>query len=124
VLILGAATTTYTLRDSGSNSNSATGAPPTCEKPALYEDSTHGTGYTAGQNGTWTFTLVEGDGGSQVKEVQCLLKHRHGITEVGDTDGDFGPLTRAAVLTFQKRAGLDADGIVGPKTWSALRTKG
>ncbi|WP_240436560.1 peptidoglycan-binding domain-containing protein [Streptomyces sporangiiformans] len=39
-------------------------------------------------------------------------------------NGDFGPLTHGAVVTLQKRAGLDADGIVGPNTWRALRTKG
>ena len=29
--------------------------------------------------------------------------------------------TRAALIAFQKRAGLAADGIAGPKTWAALR---
>ncbi|WP_330287319.1 serine/threonine-protein kinase [Streptomyces sp. NBC_00576] len=118
VFALGTATTvTYTLRDS----TSASAAPPTCEKPAMYEDGTHGRGYTAGWSGTWDFTVKQGDGGSQVRELQCLLRHLHNITEVGDVDGDFGPLTHGAVVTFQKRAGLDADGIVGPTTWQALR---
>ncbi|GGK67688.1 serine/threonine-protein kinase [Streptomyces flaveus] len=119
-LLATTATVAYTLRDQAS----AASAPPTCEKPALHEDKTHGRGYTAGWNGTWDFTIKQGDGGSQVREAQCLLKHRHGITEVGKVDGDFGPLTHAAVVTFQKRAGLDADGIVGPNTWRALRTMG
>jgi peptidoglycan hydrolase-like protein with peptidoglycan-binding domain len=35
-------------------------------------------------------------------------------------DGQFGPQTAAVVMGFQRRAGLDADGIVGPKTWAAL----
>ena len=38
----------------------------------------------------------------------------------GKIDGVFGPLTRAAVLAFQKSKGLVQDGIVGRKTWTAL----
>ncbi|WP_128433251.1 protein kinase domain-containing protein [Streptomyces cyaneus] len=115
---MGAAmTVTYTLRDQAP----AATAPPSCERPVVYEDGKHGHGYTAGWNSTWDFTIAQGDGGSQVREAQCLLRYLHGITEVGEVDGDFGPLTHGAVVTFQKRTGLDADGIVGPKTWQALR---
>ncbi|MEV0640396.1 peptidoglycan-binding protein [Streptomyces sp. NPDC050619] len=87
----------------------------------MYEDEKYGRGYTAGENGTWDFTLPRGDGGSQVRELQCLLRYLHGITEVGEVDGDFGPMTHGAVVAFQKQAGLDADGLVGPQTWRALR---
>jgi murein DD-endopeptidase len=34
--------------------------------------------------------------------------------------GPFGPLTHNAVVAFQKKHGLLADGIVGPLTWSKL----
>jgi murein DD-endopeptidase MepM/ murein hydrolase activator NlpD len=34
--------------------------------------------------------------------------------------GPFGPMTHAAVVAFQKKNGLTADGIVGPKTWGLL----
>ncbi|WP_446047724.1 protein kinase domain-containing protein [Streptomyces olivaceus] len=98
----------------------AAAAPPTCEKPVVYEDA-DGRGYMAGHSGTWDFTVKRGDGGSQVRELQCLLRHLHGIEEVGEVDGDFGPKTHGAVVTFQKRAGLDTDGVVGPTTWRALR---
>jgi murein L,D-transpeptidase YcbB/YkuD len=46
------------------------------------------------------------------KAVQAGL----GVT----SDGDFGPKTEAAVKTFQKRSGLEPDGVVGPLTWAAL----
>jgi len=35
-------------------------------------------------------------------------------------DGDFGPLTRQAVITAQRVHGLDPDGVVGPLTRAAL----
>lgn len=115
--VLGGTVVPYALRD-----ETPVAAPPaSCEKPAVYEDEKHGRGYTAGWNRTWDFTLKQGESGSQVHEAQCLLRYLHGITEVGEVDGVFGPLTHAAVVTFQKRAGLDADGVVGARTWSALR---
>ncbi|MEV5814237.1 serine/threonine-protein kinase [Streptomyces mutabilis] len=104
-------------------SSPAAAAPPTCEKPVVYKDA-NGSGYMAGHSGTWDFVIKQGDGGSQVRELQCLLRHLHGIEEVGEVDGDFGPLTHGAVVIFQKRAGLDADGVVGPGTWRALREDG
>lgn len=57
-------------------------------------------------------------------ERHGLLRHLHGIPEVGEVDGDFGPKTRSGVVIFQERAGLAADGIVGPATWRALRKGG
>jgi peptidoglycan hydrolase-like protein with peptidoglycan-binding domain len=38
----------------------------------------------------------------------------------GDTVGMFGDNTHKAVVALQKKAGLKADGIVGPLTWKAL----
>ena len=37
-------------------------------------------------------------------------------------DGKFGPLTEEAVKEFQTSHGLVADGIVGAKTWAALKS--
>jgi hypothetical protein len=39
-------------------------------------------------------------------------------------DGEFGPLTRRALLAFQRAHGLTPDGVVGPSTWGALVTYG
>lgn len=59
-------------------------------------------------------TLRIGDSGQPVIDLQGLL----GIKP----DGDFGPMTKAAVMAFQKKQGLVADGIVGRGTWAALES--
>lgn len=63
-------------------------------------------------------TLRQGDRGPAVIDLQNLLNKNGAKLTV---DGFFGSLTRAAVVAFQQRKGLLADGIVGPKTWTALK---
>jgi peptidoglycan hydrolase-like protein with peptidoglycan-binding domain len=58
-------------------------------------------------------TVRLGDTGDAVRAVQGLLVN---LT----IDGDFGPLTDAAVRGFQDVFLPPADGIVGPVTWHAL----
>lgn len=60
-----------------------------------------------------------GDSGSAVVELQRLLQ-RAGIP-TGPLDGDFGPMTQAAVKRFQTSRGLPVDGIAGDRTFAALR---
>ena len=55
--------------------------------------------------------------GPEVKTLQTAL-HRQGITL--SVDGIFGSDTEAAVKAFQRRRGLDVDGIAGEATWAAL----
>lgn len=43
--------------------------------------------------------------------------------DVGRIDTRFGKQTTAAVKRFQRKRGLEADGIVGPKTWKQLDIK-
>ena len=61
--------------------------------------------------------------GDQVKTVQRLLnalgyKGRDG--KALTVDGIFGGNTEHAVIAYQKKHSLDADGVVGPVTWKAL----
>jgi hypothetical protein len=66
--------------------------------------------------------LRRGRRGWDVAELQFLLR-RSGIFVA--IDGDFGPVTQAAVVGTQKGAGLEADGIVGAQTIGVLgRTRG
>jgi peptidoglycan hydrolase-like protein with peptidoglycan-binding domain/DNA invertase Pin-like site-specific DNA recombinase len=57
-------------------------------------------------------------GSDQVRAVQRRL--RTADQQPGPVDGVFGPRTEAAVTAFQSKAGLAADGVVGPNTWRAL----
>jgi len=62
--------------------------------------------------------LKQGSKGNEVKEVQRRLK-QWGYYD-GTPDGIFGAGTKAAVIAFQKKNGLTADGIVGASTYRAL----
>jgi peptidoglycan hydrolase-like protein with peptidoglycan-binding domain len=58
--------------------------------------------------------LRRGDGGPDV----AFIQHRIGELKV---DGWFGPLTEARVREFQREKDLRVDGVVGIKTWGAMR---
>jgi GH24 family phage-related lysozyme (muramidase) len=62
-------------------------------------------------------TIRKGSSGGDVPVLQLALRAT-GVYILAD--GDFGPKTEALVKAFQKAQGLVADGIVGPKTWTAL----
>lgn len=65
-------------------------------------------------------TLRKGDEGDGVVMLQKLLiEHGEKLPKYG-ADRDFGSETLKAVKSFQKKHGLKADGIVGPKTWTEL----
>lgn len=62
-------------------------------------------------------TLSEGATGPYVITLQQDLNTQGASLAV---DGDFGPLTLAAVEWFQRGNNLTVDGIVGPITWQTL----
>ncbi|MBE7068291.1 MAG: spore cortex-lytic enzyme [Clostridiales bacterium] len=62
--------------------------------------------------------LKSGSRGGEVKEVQRRLK-LWGYYN-GSVDGVFGAGTKKAVVAFQKKNGLKADGVVGKATYKAL----
>ncbi len=65
-----------------------------------------------------TAIVKQGSTGSEVKEVQRRLK-LWGYYN-GSVDGVFGAGTKSAVIAFQKKNGLKADGVVGKSTYKAL----
>ena len=60
--------------------------------------------------------------GPKVAAVQVALK-RIGLYNA-TVDGVRGPLTKAAIVHFQRRRGLAVDGVVGPRTRSAFGKRG
>ena len=56
--------------------------------------------------------------GPQVVALQRALEAK-GI-DPGPIDGEYGPMTNAAVISFQLMEGLEVDGVVGPNTAEAL----
>ena len=65
-------------------------------------------------------TISYGSSGSDVKKLQETLNN-HGYSLA--VDGQFGSKTQAAVRDYQKKHGLQVDGIVGVKTWGSLNSK-
>ena len=65
-------------------------------------------------------TLKKGSKGQDVMELQTvLMKLGYDLGFYG-ADGDFGKDTEAAVRSFQRDYGLEADGIIGPLTRAEL----
>jgi cell wall-associated NlpC family hydrolase len=61
-----------------------------------------------------------GDQGTDVAEIQKQLQS---LGYDVAADGDYGPATTEAVKAFQSTKGLEADGLVGASTYSALLGK-
>ena len=62
--------------------------------------------------------LRTGSRGQEVKDLQSRLNVLGYYND--EIDGQFGAMTKAAVIDFQKANGLDADGMVGSETKELL----
>ena len=59
--------------------------------------------------------------GSRGQEVKALQSRLNALGYYNDEiDGQFGALTKTAVIEFQKANGLNADGMVGAETKEVL----
>ena len=67
---------------------------------------------------TYAAVIRQGNTGTQVRTIQKKLKN-WGYYK-GAIDGIFGSQTKEAVKYFQRKNGLTVDGVVGPKTLTAL----
>jgi hypothetical protein len=74
-----------------------------------------------GHHGPRYPTLTKGDKGGAVKRAQRHLERwNDGLTKP-KVDGAFGDQTLQAVKEFQKSHPLKPDGVIGKRTWHALR---
>ncbi len=100
--------------------NSAAGAP--VNKLTLFRPKVLRPGMLPGGYRLPTAVLRRGSDGSAVSQLQRILAKLN-LVQQDDADGHFNPATERAVKTVQRRAGLHADGIYGPKTRAALRAQ-
>ncbi len=67
-------------------------------------------------------TVRYGSRGPDVEYAQDRL-NAHGAQPPLVVDGIFGPLTRGATRSYQHDHGLDADGVIGRRTWRRSRAR-
>lgn len=75
---------------------------------------------TEDKSSSTSTTLRKGSSGTAVKTLQKKLKSLGYYT--GSVDGKFGDGTYTALKKFQKKNGLSADGVAGPKTMEKLNS--
>ena len=65
-----------------------------------------------------TMLIKNGMSGAEVRNIQQELRRRNFM--IAAATGYYGDITEGAVKAFQQKAGLQADGIVGPETYEML----
>lgn len=65
-------------------------------------------------------TVKKGDQGAHVRALQILLAGNGCSCGVWGADGNFGSSTEKALLRYQNKMALQADGMAGPETWKML----
>jgi peptidoglycan hydrolase-like protein with peptidoglycan-binding domain len=73
--------------------------------------------FNPGQGGAYP-DLAEGNTGEAVIRLQQRLKQL-GYFQPNPT-GNYGPITRDAVIAFQRNSGIPASGVTNQQTWNAL----
>ena len=68
-------------------------------------------------------TVGLGSAGAAVELVQYELSRVLILSGSQDVDGRFGPRTARAVRDYQQLKALAVDGVVGPRTWTAMLTE-
>ena len=72
---------------------------------------------------TFAQTLQFGSNNTEVKTLQNKLKELNFFPKEIESNGNFGPTTKQAVIEYQKSKGIYPCGIVGPRTRKALNNK-
>jgi peptidoglycan hydrolase-like protein with peptidoglycan-binding domain len=106
----------------GATTAPTTAAPTTAAASTTTTAASSTTAASAGRNVTSPSDNVrQGDSGPGVRQIQtALVAHGYKVA----VDGSFGAQTTTAVKAFQKSAGLQQDGVVGPATWGKLSQAG
>jgi hypothetical protein len=77
----------------------------------------------AAATGSWKYncTAREGDYSTMVMGIQEALLELQNCSTQLKSDGDFGPITKAAVKCYQDLYGLPVTGVVNSTTWAYLQ---
>jgi len=106
----------YQVKDLSSKIDASKSAEPEQGSQVSQNPTDHpGTGKLSGASDSSQIIRVK----ASPEKIQRALKSAGVYT--GPVDGKIGQGTKAAIIEFQKSHGLKADGVLGKKTWDALK---